>query len=271
LYFFCHFRDFAAQIGKKCTFQLFLWKKSPYFTFQFDKKVKMKKIYLLVCLVVISLGVNAQSFTLSNTYFSGDPMYFVEGHTTITNISNTPKNVYVQRVVNNLAPNHNSYFCWVQCYSAQVSTSPDFITIQPGADTSIFRGDLETNLTPGNSTVTYCFYDANNHGDFVCVDFNYPTFTGLADSPAGKNFISKAYPNPTSDVANFYVNIEKSGKNATLKFFNMLGAQVKEVDVTNAKNSIKVNVSDLKAGIYFYSLWVDGKSTTTGKLMISRN
>lgn len=230
----------------------------------------MKKLYFLVCLFIVSVSVNAQSLTATNIFFSGDPMYFIEGHATINNVSSSPKDVYVQRMTNVLAPNHNSYFCWVQCYAAQVSVSPDFFTIQPGGNVDVFRGDLETNLTPGTSVVTYCFYDGSNIGDSVCVEYVYPTFTGLSDAPAGKNYISKAYPNPASDVTNFYVNVEKS-KNAQLKFFNMLGAQVKEIDVNNAKNSVKVNVSDLKAGIYFYSLWVDGKSTTTGKLMVSRN
>jgi hypothetical protein len=198
-------------------------------------------------------------------------MYFVEGHATINNISGTSKDIYVQRMSNNLFAGHNSYFCWVQCYTSQVSLSPDFITLAPGANTDVFRGDLETNLIPGVSTVSYCFFDGSNPSDSVCVEFVYPTFVGIADIPSGKNYISKAYPNPAQDVTNFYVNIEKPTKSAQLKFFNMLGAEVKEVDVINAKSSIKVNVSDLKAGIYFYSLWIDGKSIATGKLMVSRN
>jgi len=231
----------------------------------------MKKFYLFITLVSLSLGAVAQSFTATNIHFSGDPLYFVEGHATITNVSGSPKDVYVARTSNNLFAGHNSYFCWVQCYTSQVSVSPDFITLAPGGNTDVFRGDLETNLIPGVSTVTYCFYDGNNIGDSVCVEYVYPTFTGIADVPAGKNYISKAYPNPAQDVANFYVNIEKSARSAQLKLFNMLGAQVREVDVLNAKNSIKVNVNDLKSGVYFYSLWIDGKSTTTGKLMVSRN
>ncbi|MDQ3049646.1 MAG: T9SS type A sorting domain-containing protein [Bacteroidota bacterium] len=230
----------------------------------------MKKLYFLLSLIVIGFGAQAQTFTASNVFYSGDPLWFVEGHVTIANTGTTPKDVYVVRTVNNIVPNHTSYFCWAQCYTAQVDTSPDFITLLPGETTDIFRGDLETNSTPGVSQVSYCFYDSNNISDSVCVEFTYPTFVGLSDIP-NKNFISKAYPNPASDVANFYVNVEKNSKNAQLKFFNMLGAQVKELNISNAKNSIKVNVSDLKAGIYFYSLWVDGKSSATGKLMISRN
>ncbi len=231
----------------------------------------MKKIYLLLAAIFIYAGVSSQSLTATNIFISGDPMYFMEGHATITNVSNTTKDVTVARTVNNLVAGHNGYFCWVQCYGPQVSVSPDNITLTPGSNTDLFRGDVETMTIAGVSTVSYCFYDVNNITDSVCVEYVYNATTGIADLNADKNYLSKAYPNPASDVANFYVNVEKSSKKAQLKFFNMLGAQVKEVDVNNAKNSVKVNVTDLKSGIYFYSLWVDGKSASTGKLMVSRN
>jgi len=229
----------------------------------------MKKIYLIALFTMFCIGVQAQSLTATNIYFSGDPAFFMEGHATITNVSSTPKDVTVQRTVNNLFPGHNSYFCWVQCYGSQTSIAPDNMTLVPGENTDIFRGDLETFGISGISIVSYCFYDANNISDSVCVEYIYDATTGLNEAVAGKNYISKAYPNPASTTTNFYVNLAKTSKNARLKFFNMLGAEVKDVAVL--QNTVKVNVSDLKSGVYFYSLIVDGKSTTTGKLMVSRD
>ena len=193
----------------------------------------------------------------------------MEGHATITNISASSKDVSVQRTVNNLFSGHNSYFCWVQCYSSGTSVAPDNITLAPGENTDVFRGDLETFAISGISIVSYCFYDVNNPSDSVCVEYIYDATTGLSEAVSGKNLISKAYPNPASTTTSFYVNLAKTSKNARLKFFNMLGAEVKDVAVL--QNTVKVNVSDLKSGIYFYTLVVDGKSTTTGKLMVSRD
>jgi hypothetical protein len=232
----------------------------------------MKKLYIVFCLLIASYTSHSQSLSATNVFVTGDPAFFLEGHATINNISGSSKDVYVQRTVNNLATGHNSYFCWVQCYTAQVSVSPDFITLAPGANTDVFRGDLETNSEPGNSNVTYCFYNANNTADSVCVEFNYVGPVGLNDLTSGKNYISKAYPNPAiGGTTNFYVNLAKGVKSAKLKFFNLLGTEVKEISVIDGKNPVKVNVSDLKSGIYFYSLWVDGKSTVTSKLMVSKN
>jgi hypothetical protein len=231
----------------------------------------MKKIYLIILLSVIYVGVQAQGLTASNVFITGDPTFFLEAHATITNTGNVAKDVTVQRTVNNLFAGHSSYFCWVQCYSAQTSLAPDNVSLNPGDNTDIFRGDLETNAISGISVVTYCFFDINNISDSVCVEYIYDATTGLTDIPAGKNFISKAFPNPASDFTQFYVNINKGVKNAQVKIYNMLGAEVKSVPVTEAKNNLKINVSDLKGGIYFYSLFIDGKSTSTGKLMVSKN
>lgn len=231
----------------------------------------MKKLYILFVLVIGSLTANSQSFTATSVGISGDPAFFMEGHATITNISSTSKDVSVQRTVNNLFSGHNSYFCWVQCYSSQTSLAPDNVTLNPGDNTDIFRGDLETFAVSGISIVSYCFFDVNNTSDSVCVEYIYDATTGIADIPAGKNYISKAYPNPASEFTQFYINLNKGVKNAQVKIFNMLGAEVKSVPVTDTRNSLKVNVSNLKGGIYFYSLFIDGKSTSTGKLMISKN
>jgi hypothetical protein len=232
----------------------------------------MKRFYVaFMGLILTAFTVNSQSLTATNQYFSGDPLFFVEGHITITNVSNSPKDVIVERVLNNIIPGHVSYFCWVNCYSAQVSVSPDHITLQAGEDTSIFRADLETNAIPGVSYVNYCFYDQNNPSDSVCVEYVFDITTGIQDIPSDKNFISKAYPNPSATVTNFFVNVAKGSKDARIKFYNMLGAQVKEVQVTDFRNSTRVNLAGLKPGIYFYSLVVDGKSTGTAKLMISKD
>jgi hypothetical protein len=232
----------------------------------------MKKLYVsaLALLICTSLSV-AQSFTASNIYVSGNPLFQMEGHATITNTSSTSKDVLVQRTVNNLFSGHISYFCWFECYTEIVSLSPDVVTIDAGTSTSVFRAYLETSAIPGISMSSYCFFDANNTSDSVCVEYLFDATTGLIDIPSSKNYISKPYPNPASEITNFYVNVLKGSKNARIKVFNMLGAEVKEIAIPENKNTLKINVSDLKSGIYFYSLWVNGKSTGTGKLMVSKD
>lgn len=241
----------------------------------------MKKYFysflILCCFIVFAGAVKAQnSFVATNAYVSGDPLFMLQGHVTITNISASTKNVLVQRTVNNLVSGHDSYFCWFDCYGSSVSISPDHLEIPGGSSVNDFRGYLDTyTLTqtsvPGISYNTYCFFDQANPGDSVCVDFVYDASTGLAEIPTDRNYISKPFPNPAVQNASFYVSTLKGSKNVSVKIFNTLGSEVKNVPLAESKGAVRINTSNLKPGLYFYSLWVNGKSSGSGKLMIGRN
>jgi hypothetical protein len=233
----------------------------------------MKKLYSVFVLFVFAIpSVVAQgSFSISNVYVSGDPAFLLQGHATITNNSGTSKDVAVSRTVNNLFPGHIGYFCWSQCYPPNISVSPDNINIAAGSSFNLFQADIETNAISGISYNTYCFFDVNNINDSVCVNFVFDATTGIAEMTNNRNYISKPFPNPSSESASFYVNVLRGAK-ARLKLFNMLGSEVKDLPIAdNTRSSIKVNVSDLHAGLYFYSLYINGKSTITGKLTVTSN
>lgn len=233
----------------------------------------MKKIYLsLTFLFAVFSSLFAQnSFNISNVYVNGDPAFLLQGHATITNNSNSAKDVAVARTVNNLYPGHIGYFCWFQCYPPNISVSPDILSIPAGGSINLFSADVETNAISGVSYNTFCFYDVNNPTDSACVNIVFDATTGISELTNNRNYISKPFPNPSSESASFYVNIMRGSK-ARLKMFNMLGSEVKDMPLAeNTRSSVKVNVSDLHAGLYFYSLYINGKSTLTGKITVSAN
>lgn len=233
----------------------------------------MKKIYLLIALLSLAhtASLAQNSLSISNVYTSGDPAFLLQGHATVTNNSNSAIDVAVSRTVNNLYPGHVSYFCWFQCYPPSISVSPDVINIPAGGNINLFQADIETSAIPGVSYNTYCFYDANNVSDSVCVNFVFDATTGVSEIAGNRNYISKPYPNPASDNASFFVNTLRGSK-PRLKLFNMLGTEVKDLAIAeNTKATVKVSVSDLSSGVYFYSLFINGKSVSSGKLMVSGN
>lgn len=225
---------------------------------------------MLLALVVPTASAQ-NSFSISNVYVSGDPAFLLQGHATVANNSGTAKDVAVSRTVNNLFSGHVGYFCWFQCYPPNISVSPDFLNIPANSSTNLFQADVETNAISGISYNTYCFYDANNISDSVCVNFVFDATTGVSEMTNNRNYISKPFPNPSSESATFFVSLLRGSK-ARLKLFNMLGSEVKDVPIAdNTRSNIKVNVSDLHAGLYFYSLYINGKSTITGKLTVASN
>jgi hypothetical protein len=77
-----------------------------------------------------------------------------------------------------------------------------------------------------------------------------------------------AYPNPTSDIANFNVTVDNAMK-AEVKLVNILGQTVKTIsaDLTAGVNKLSINVESLNAGVYTMVLSSNGK-TATEKIMV---
>jgi hypothetical protein len=81
--------------------------------------------------------------------------------------------------------------------------------------------------------------------------------------------LGDAYPNPSSNDVTIAFDL-KSNNNVTIKLVNLLGQEV--MNIANDKfsagaNEVKFNVSNLNAGVYFYTMTVNGVSQSQ-KIMI---
>ncbi|MFU8844095.1 MAG: T9SS type A sorting domain-containing protein [Bacteroidales bacterium] len=86
------------------------------------------------------------------------------------------------------------------------------------------------------------------------------------DSPA--LIISRVYPNPAHQTAHFDFEWKKEMTDAKIIIYNLLGKMVREVEIRENTGTLKINVSDLIEGIYFYSLVVKNQPEVTQKLII---
>lgn len=74
--------------------------------------------------------------------------------------------------------------------------------------------------------------------------------------------LGQAYPNPSSNVVNIAFDL-KASNNVKVSILNLLGQEVINVaddKFAAGKNEVSVDVSNLNAGVYFYSMTVDGVS-----------
>lgn len=189
-------------------------------------------------------------------------------HVKIKNIGNTAVTVNCKRIEfgSNWCAFDSNYFCWDLCYGNDVNWSIGGWTIQPGATDNSFSGHV---YSTGNGTtcidsVRYTFYVANNGNDSVSVVIKFsssPVFS-VAEN---KLQSSKAYPNPAKNF--FFVELPKQPKaNTTLEIYNLLGSKVRSITLRSAK--VEVNVSDLKSGIYLYSIIENGNTIETKKIVV---
>ena len=77
-------------------------------------------------------------------------------------------------------------------------------------------------------------------------------------------------PNPFTERTEIKFDLPENAKNAFIYIFNMQGALVKQIAISSTQRSILINGSELTAGMYLYSLLVDGKEVDTKKMILTK-
>lgn len=77
----------------------------------------------------------------------------------------------------------------------------------------------------------------------------------------------KLYPNPANTNLTVSYNLLEN-ETATLKLYNIIGNEVREVKLHWKNNKVSFGVSDLVTGVYIYKYEISGRVVSTGKLVI---
>ena len=77
-------------------------------------------------------------------------------------------------------------------------------------------------------------------------------------------------PNPFSESTVITLNIPEQTQTANILIYDMSGKQVQSLPVSErGETNITVYASDLAAGMYIYTLVIDGKASVTRKMMVT--
>lgn len=231
----------------------------------------MKKLISLVAIILVSVSSSySQSLqlTTNSTSISGPANTIMTGHASVTNISGGVIDVKVIRTFNDTAAGHSSYFCWYgACYPSSTDAAPFTITYFPGDVDTTLEAKLDPRGNTGVSSVTYCFINDANPADSVCVTYNFDARPVSVGEINGMKSLSVASPNPAD--AYTVINYNSTSKNVRLVISNLLGAVVKEMNLSDRQNSVVVPTSDLLSGVYTYSLKENGTIIASRKLVVS--
>jgi hypothetical protein len=242
----------------------------------------MKKILLSsIISFMIVFSLNAQSFSLSwDDVALGDtvilstvewPQPELVFHAVVHNNSNDNVNVGVIRKRIEIIENSSDYFCWGACYPPFLDTAGTTILINAGMQSADedFSAHYEIHGTMGVSTVEYTFYNVATPEDQISVFVKYNTLPNdISETIFSNTEISDIYPNPALNFAEIKFDFPKEVKSAKLKFSNILGATIKEINIEERNGKLDIDVSDLNTGVYFYSLILNEKIFQTKKLII---
>jgi hypothetical protein len=242
----------------------------------------MKQLALLTLLLfttILSFGQSIDIIYNNITLNNGDTIVFTSTNNTatfafplsITNTSNQLVNVRVRKIELSIVPGSDNYFCnWTSCYTPSVFESPDSLPMMPADTFKQFSCDYASNGHPGTSYVMYTFYNDSDHNDSMSVVGKY-----MAGSPAAIDLsnnsytVSNAYPNPAKNVLFIDYNFTNA-KFASIEIHNILGSIVQHKSIGSLSGKAKIDVSNLKNGIYFYTIIIDNQKYISKKFIVQR-
>lgn len=193
-------------------------------------------------------------------------------HAEVKNISNSAVTVLVKRVEfgQTWCAFDSNYFCWDLCYGNSTNYSIGGWTLAPGevSDPSYFSAHVYSK-NDGSScedSIRYVFFVDTDPNDSVSVVFKFASGPTMSVNEVEQNN-STFYPNPASNL--LFVELANTpAPNTTIEVYSILGAKMKTVDATSAKTEI--NISDLNAGVYIYTVSENGTAVETKKFVVKK-
>jgi hypothetical protein len=158
----------------------------------------------------------------------------------------------------------------LNCYPPGVNESPDANSMAAGRrDTSALIPHMSPGNCIGSYKVHFRLYDVNNISDSVSIDVNYSVVAGIEENINRNYLLGDAVPNPASEQLVINYTFITQPKNAKLELYNVVGTKVNEFKIEGMEGKVKMDVSNLSQGIYFYSLVVNGNKISTKKVVIA--
>ncbi len=190
----------------------------------------------------------------------------------VTNNTETPRNVLVRKEHIYIPEGITVMMCWKSCYAPDTYITPEYLTIQPGETKTEFVEDFFYPAeTFGIFTVKYVFFDMDNTRDSSYVVIKHIIGgVGVKENIAKSVYISNAYPNPAVSIVNLDFKLPVNASNAKIQISNLLGTSIKVIDLNTKEGKASINISDLKNGVYFYSLTINNSATITRKFVVKR-
>lgn len=241
----------------------------------------MKKVYFLLLAVLVSVGLNAQNLDVQ--IFDETSTDVTNGYSAITSVmagndvslkfklknnGSAPLDVKVTRMsVTQPAGFTNSICFGTTCFPAEKDTTLFAQTLNPGEMDSSFHAIFFRNGTQGNGDIciTYKIFNANDESESVTVRAYYGACLTASIAENTENSSVSAFPNPASNLVNIKYNV--TGE-AQLLISDITGKTIKNIRLNNNTQSVQVDVSDLKAGVYIYSIQSGSKRIVSKKLVI---
>jgi hypothetical protein len=201
-----------------------------------------------------------------------DLFYIMASHAVVTNNSDRTLQVKVKRTEIDVVEGSINMFCWGACFPPDIDISPEPTPIEAGASTDdyFFYGDYVPQGNNGTSIIKYTFFNTDDEEDEVAMTVFYVVSPASLYDLQARTTFGNAYPNPARNQVSFDFELPSGLQSASIRIFNMLGKKVSEVAINSGMRRVAIPVHEFGEGLYFYSLVINGETTSTRKLVIQR-
>ena len=212
--------------------------------------------------------VIADSLTLY--IFQGDTTYYyayeVDVNIDVRNTSGATINVQTKKRHIEIVQSSENYFCWITCFPPFTFQSVSPVPIQTNETLSIYSAHYKPKGKSGSTLVAYTFYDDLDNSDSatVVVEYYMDHSSAVFEGDVAKRGFSKAYPNPVNKLL-YFDRYENGFTKYAVHIFNSSGNLVKHLEVTNFETPLQIDVSDLKTGMYLYTISSGATIKNSGK------
>lgn len=234
----------------------------------------MKRFLLLFLFLPSSFAV-AQSLQLTGEASHSHTSQintWITSPLTIKNTSSKPVRVAVRRVADQIDQDQSAMLCLDgECTIGDQAL--ELTTLLPSESEEDIIVRFNTGFVPRNSTIKYFVYDIDNPQDGVYHALTYRVFDNFPHGilfSQGKLKVGNAYPNPATDRATIDYSLVPTIESAQIAVHNVLGNQVIRKTLEAGKTSLALPIERLSNGVYFYSLYLDGKGVITKKFVIRK-
>lgn len=237
----------------------------------------MKK-QLLLLILLLPFAANAQItyqiLDVANTNVTGTTQTInITSSTqatmnyTIKNISSQAKGTRLYKLEIATVPGSWNTFTFDQYqYMTSVDTSVHTVSILANGITG-FASIYHPMGGSGTTTIQYCAFEAAVPSNAACITLNYNTTTGIEAEQLANGF--SAFPNPANEqlVLKFDAPADVLA-GTSISFCDPAGKTVKTIAAGTLASSQTVSLSELAAGIYYYTVFYEDEKVTTQKLVV---
>lgn len=229
------------------------------------------KVYLLLLLVLLSwANTQAQQFdvNLSTETLKAGIGETVQSGLRIHNNDNKVLNLIIRKSQSNMGSTQFVQICHNGNCAEELS-----LRLEPGQSTNDLLITFDAGLVEGISSARYVVINKFNQNEAVEFDVNF-SVEEFAERKSiyDSHFITltDAYPNPAVESAQVDYKIHKSQPSYNIILRNLLGNVVGDYRLAASETKLKMRTDDLNAGIYFFTLYVDGEGVLTRKIMVKK-